>query len=176
MNSIRASVALVSVLIGSSVSAEAVLDTGAGSLGGNALSEEQFLAVGLASDHEQTITRVEGWIAAAIPGTVTVVPYTDEDNKPAVPIRSATFVVQSSQSDWVGVRGLDWILPAHRNHWIAFEVHDSSFVGYMAGASDPSTKEAYCIVERNEWRTEGSGRLSLGVRVIGAPKSTVASH
>jgi hypothetical protein len=178
MNRIRAGRcgALVSVLIASPVSAEALLDTGAGNLGGNALSEEQFLAVGLSSEHEATITHVEGWIAASTPGAVTIVLYTEEDNKPAVPIQSATFVVESSRPDRFGVSGLDWTLPAQKSHWIAFEVHDSSFVGYMAGASDPSNKEAYCIVERNEWRTEGGGRLSLGVRVIGAPRSSAASH
>jgi hypothetical protein len=167
---------MAAVIAAQSASAEVLLDTGSGTFrAGNALTEEQFLAVAVHPKIDQTISAIEGWIGVVTSGTITVALYTDDGGKPGDYVDSTTFLAEISQPAWLGVKDLNWELPA-KKHYIAFEVHDSTFDGYLAGAAQPIPDEAYYIVDQNEWHTEGGGLLSLGVRVLGGAASADERH
>ena len=122
-----------------------IVNTGAGQFGGGLnLERTQWLASQFSLDQEYSITKVEGWMGAWVPGTVTLALYESSENRFGDELFSSVLDVQGRENAWHGAGGLNWVLGAG-TYWTAFEVRsDQTMRGWM-GDSVPFPSGAFAV-------------------------------
>jgi hypothetical protein len=131
--------------------------------GGLNLDSSQWLAQQFSLDRAYTVTGVEGWMAAYVPGLVTLVLYTDQTSLPGRELFSSSFTVQDRPNAWNGIHGMSFQLDAG-TYWAAFQVDDSSDMrGYMGG--DALYQLGNYAYGRGNWLAQSN--QGLGLRIDG---------
>ncbi len=154
-------------LMGSSVYAATIVDTGSGTAFGSTwgLSGGQFLAAEFSVTDATTITSIEGWLED-LGGSATIALYSDGGNVPGAELFSSGFSSTGAVGDfiWMGLSGLSWNVSAG-TYWVAYEVRaGDTYSGRMQGAStNPIITEAF--YDGVSWAQFDA--LDIGVRVSG---------
>jgi len=172
-------------LLSSGAYADPIVNTGAGSTylegGGFFVGfplEDQSLAAQFTANRAYTVTSIEGWMAAEVPGVFAISLYRGNGLTP----EGAPIFTSEVRSDptpnlatvWRGATDLNWFIgPA--TYWVAFEAipGSESFVVMPSSSPDPLGHEA----ARNshtgfEW--ENADGLAIGIRIFGDPLSQPA--
>jgi len=128
------------------------------------LDSSQWLAQQFTLNNAYSVSSVQGWMGAYVPGLVTLVVYTDQSSSPGVELFSSVFSVQDRLNSWNGVQDMSLQLNAG-TYWAAFEVGDiDGMRGYMGGDALYQVG-SFAYGHGNSWATQSN--QGLGLRVEG---------